>query len=1040
LFFISILVFMFSAPALVSGCYGTVKHEEDGDEDGDEDGLPDGTDTDVIPDTDGQDPDGLDVEDGEEVITGTDCLDRGIPDDDQDNISNDMEGGGALDSDYDGTPDSADPDSDNDTIPDVDEAGRTNCTLPPEDFDGDGLPNFRDLDSDGDLIRDEHEGADDSEADGLPDYLDLDSDNDGIDDIEESGDFTLSTPPVDTDGDTMPDFEDVDSDNDGLFDFEEQDLDTDPLAPDSDGDGVDDAFEVMLGFDALDIDDYPQIDMVVELDYGAGETSVDMDVSTDVSRADVYFLIDTTGSMTEELNIITARIRDTIIPQLQGLFSDLEVGVGEFQDECDGDFFPFRSRADITSDASAVQAALAAMAPAGGCGGSVYMEALYYLANGEGTSWTASGGSCSGPYALPDPACGAMRWGYPCFRQDAIPYVVILTDVLTRCDECGQSYTCTFSPLPHAYFEVVNALTEKGIRIVGINSGSAYPDSGGPDLRMLAADTNSVDGEGVAVVYDIPEDGTGLVDSVEDGISKLSFERLMDVLAHAVEFPAVDDGIDARAFVTSITPAGFTLPTPDTPAPTFDADGFFDVTPGTVLSYDVVLENDMVPQGDRMQVFLVEIRALDQNGSRVGTLSLLIVVPGLDLEIIEGGRPVECTHFSDCDDDGLSCTVTACTHGRCNHVPDDSLCDDGNACNGLERCRPDFGYHDASGCIAGLAGACGVTDPCLEASCNSSTGECRFNLVDADGDGFAPLGCRLCDDTGTCVTGDDCNDAVREVNPGATEICDDGVDNDCDRRTDVLDSDCPMHNDNCTLAEVLPGSGTYPGSLYGAADDLATACGPALGLDAVYTITLTGDHDLNLQVLGGMSGFISVRTICGDMASELYCGADRVLARGLSAGTYFIIVEGSSEASFSLSVDVLPYTEVHIVPATNDTCASPYVVPAEGGLFLGSTAGMMNDYTATCGGNSNSADVVFELTLAADKAVTFSTTTDYDGTLHLHDAPCLGTERACNDDSPDTRHSRIDATLTAGTYYLVVDGYSSSSAGSYELEVIVADP
>ena len=85
---------------------------------------------------------------------------------------------------------------------------------------------------------------------------------------------------------------------------------------------------------------------------------------------------------------------------------------------------------------------------------------------------------------------------------------------------------------------------------------------------------------------------------------------------------------------------------------------------------------------------------------------------------------------------------------------------------------------------------------------------------------------------------------------------------------------------------------------------------------------------------------------------------------------------------------------------------------------------------------------MFELTLAAEKTVTFYTTTvfGYDGTLHLHDAPCLGAERACNDDFGGTSHSQIEATLAAGTYYLVVDGYWVDNEGSYELEVTVADP
>jgi hypothetical protein len=47
---------------------------------------------------------------------------------------------------------------------------------------------------------------------------------------------------------------------------------------------------------------------------------------------------------------------------------------------------------------------------------------------------------------------------------------------------------------------------------------------------------------------------------------------------------------------------------------------------------------------------------------------------------------------------------------------------------------------------------------------------------DADGDGFSS-------DT-------DCNDVDNTIYPGATEICDDTVDNDCDALTDGDDPDC----------------------------------------------------------------------------------------------------------------------------------------------------------------------------------------------------------------------------------------------------------
>ena len=107
----------------------------------------------------------------------------------------------------------------------------------------------------------------DTDGDGIPDSQDTDDDNDGLTDVQEQ---TLGTDPLnpdtdgdgkgdasdncpldvnagqkDTDGDGIGDVCDPDDDNDGLSDAEEARLGTDPLKPDTDGDGHgdgDDAF------------------------------------------------------------------------------------------------------------------------------------------------------------------------------------------------------------------------------------------------------------------------------------------------------------------------------------------------------------------------------------------------------------------------------------------------------------------------------------------------------------------------------------------------------------------------------------------------------------------------------------------------------------------------------------------------------------------------------------------------------------------------------------------------------------------------------
>jgi hypothetical protein len=145
-------------------------------------------------------------------------------------------------------------DSDGDCIPD----GVEGCEqMPPLDTDGDGAADYFDTDSDGDGIPDKIEaGATcgnprDNDGDGTPDFQDPDSDNDGVPDQYEdrNGDGVIGTcmlqcasaaqcPPGDSC--SLP------KDGSGLGTCVDQTClggETDPLNPDTDGDGTHDPLE-----------------------------------------------------------------------------------------------------------------------------------------------------------------------------------------------------------------------------------------------------------------------------------------------------------------------------------------------------------------------------------------------------------------------------------------------------------------------------------------------------------------------------------------------------------------------------------------------------------------------------------------------------------------------------------------------------------------------------------------------------------------------------------------------------------------------------
>lgn len=565
-----------------------------------------------------------------------------LPDYDSDGLPDCIEGFADLDGD--GEANCNDPDADGDGIPDIIEGL--------DDPDGDGIPGFLDPDMDGDGIYDRWEGDRDYDLDGIPNYRDLDSDDDGTPDAAEFG-RAPGDPgqPIDRDGDGYADFVDLDSDGDGLPDSDEAvgcPTTSNRDQPDSDGDNYTDLLEVGFGSNPCDpgSDITAFVDFFFELPYEGEMKSDTLQFGTAINRGDVFFNMDTTGSMGGEISQLQSSLGSVIIPALSSSLTDGAYGVGHFDDHPCGGYgggsdVPFALLQRITRNVGSAQNGVNRLPQHNG--GDYFesgIESLYQIATGAGRSECGTVPAFNPAAGLvPGEADGTI--GGAGFRAGSVPIVVHITDAPSHArGEGGYPYGATRT-------EMYDALGRIGARVIGVASGgdarndlrgigqstssrvppcawdaAAGGRPGGCGAGQCCTGTNgngqSPDGDGLCtLVFDINDNGGGLNSSIVSGINALiSFAPITvstRVRRDEEEFLATT--IDTALFITDIVPVGGEGPPGScggapTPAD-LDGDGTFDgfvnVTPGSLLYFEVQARNTHVRGLPIPQSFLAYI-------------------------------------------------------------------------------------------------------------------------------------------------------------------------------------------------------------------------------------------------------------------------------------------------------------------------------------------------------------------------------------------------------------------------------------------------
>jgi hypothetical protein len=218
---------------------------------------------------------------------------------------------------------------------------------------------------------------------------------------------------------------------------------------DTDGDGAPDPADDCPGVPGwrLPCDGDPSNDGVYQTLFFNTDSDVtiraNIDVSGKISAADAYILMDSTGSMRgEQLNLLkdltTGTFVDTtecasgsgtgLVGALRCSIPDLWIGLGDFKELSflpHADYYdmtPYHHYLDTTDNIQHVIDAVSALINDSNKDlPEALSQALYSIVTGQGLGdQVPNRGAC--------PATPAGRWGYPCFRPNVLPIILLFTD------------------------------------------------------------------------------------------------------------------------------------------------------------------------------------------------------------------------------------------------------------------------------------------------------------------------------------------------------------------------------------------------------------------------------------------------------------------------------------------------------------------------------------------------------------------------------------------------------------------------------------
>ncbi len=360
-------------------------------------------------------------------------------------------------------------------------------------------------------------------------------------------------------------------------------------------------------------------------------TSVRVAGVAEWTRIDAYVLLDRSGSMSAELaalraNLSTATRALTCPPIGNGTpgmcFRDAWWGAGTFAYSLSG-ADAFRNHVDLQP---APNFGFLPITEPAGCCSEITLLAMFSTLTGLGSDGAnqcnvngyPARATCAGS---PAAVSGAPTFGYPCFRADAAPFVVVFSDEAPSANTNCPAWPSIVKP----------QFAARGARFIGIyGSGSAAQVI--TEFQTFATDTGSTDttSGNAPLVFNgsdsnAPTAFASAMQAVRRGVP-------MDVTAVLIDDPA--DAVDTAVFVQRIEvvndgsngcPNGATVS--DTNGDGFP-DTFAAASPGAAVCFRLIPAPNMsIAPGAQLQQFPALLRISGDGRMSIVDTRLRFVVP-----------------------------------------------------------------------------------------------------------------------------------------------------------------------------------------------------------------------------------------------------------------------------------------------------------------------------------------------------------------------------------------------------------------------------